>query len=83
MKTQQAVQEGVSSSSITVTSSMPHGTVLGTLLFILHLNDLPEGISAQVRLLADDCISYREINTLNGCQELQVGIKTLLVVVAL
>ena len=47
------------------------------LFFILNLNDLPEGISSQVRLLADDCILYREINTLNDCQDLQKDINTL------
>ena len=77
MRTQQVVLEGVSSSSITVTSGEPQGTILRPLLFILYLNDLPEGISPQVRLLADDCILYREINTLNDCQDLQKDIDTL------
>ena len=76
MRTQQVVLEGVSSPSITVTSDVPQGTVLGPLLFILYLNNLPEGISSQVRLLADDCISCREINTLNDCQDLQKDINT-------
>ena len=77
MRTQQVVLEGVTSSSITVTTGVPHGTALGPLHFILYLNDLPEGISSQVRLLADDCILYREIDTLNDCQELQKDINTL------
>ena len=77
MRTQRVVLEGVSSSSITVTSGVVQGTVLGPILFILYLNDLPEGISSQVLLLADDCILYREINTLNDCQDLQKDINTL------
>ena len=77
MRTQQVVREGVSSSSITVTSGGPQGMVLGLLPFILYLNDVPEGISSQVRLLADDCRSYQEINTLNDCQDLQKDINTL------
>ena len=77
MRTQQVVLEGVSSSSIAVTSGVPQGMVLGPLLFILYLIDLQEGISSQVRLLADDCILYREINTLSDRQELQKDINSL------
>ena len=77
MTTQQIDSEGVSSSSITVTSCASHGTVFGPLLFIPYLIDLPDGIPPQVRLLTDDCILYREINTLNDCIELQEDINTL------
>ena len=77
MRTQQVVLEDVSSSSITVTSGVPQGTVLGPLLFILYLNELPEGIPSQVSLLADNCLLYWEINTINDCQELQKDINTL------
>ena len=77
MRTQQVVQEGVSSSSITVTSGVPQGTVLGPIHFILYLNDLPEGISSQVRLLADDCILCQEINAINDCQDIQKDTNTL------
>ena len=77
MRTQQVVLEGVSSSSITVTSGVPQGTVLGPIHFILYLNDLPEGISSQVRLLADDCILCQEINAINDCQDIQKDTNTL------
>ena len=77
MRTQQLVLEGVSSSSITVTSGVRQGTVLDHLLFIFYPNNLPEGISSQVHLLADDCILYQEMNTLNDCLDLQKDISTL------
>ena len=77
MRTQQVVLEGVSSSCLTVTSGVPQWMVLGPLLFILCLYDLSEGISSQVRLLADDCMLCREINTLDDCQDLQRDIDTL------
>ena len=42
---------------------MPQGTVLGPLLFLCHINDLPEAVKSKVRLFADDCLLYRNINT--------------------
>ena len=76
-RSQKVVLEGVSSSSVQVTSGVPQGTVLGPLLFILYLNDLPEGITSQVTLLADDCILYREITSVEDSKVLQSDINML------
>ena len=60
------VFDGKQSSLIGVVTDVPQCTVLGALLFLLHINDLPSVVSSKVRLFADDCLIYRNIkNNLN------------------
>ena len=50
------IVDGVSSSLVDVDSGVPRGTVLGPILFLLHMNELPSIVSSKVRLFADDCL---------------------------
>ena len=47
------------SEAVPVDSRVPQGIMLGTLLFICHINDLPDIVKSTVRLFADDCLLYR------------------------
>ena len=74
---QSVVVNGTKSSNQEVASGVPQGTVLGPILFLTHINDITENVSSETRLFADDCVCYREIKTLEDCEELQKDIDTL------
>ena len=76
-RSQRVVLDGEGSSHTPVRSGVPHGTVLGPVLFLLFINDLPESVSSNVRLFADDCIMYQEVTTTTHCEELQQDLKNL------
>ena len=50
---------------------VPQGTVLGPLLFLFHINDLPSVVSSKVRLFADDCLIYKNIKNYEDQMSLQ------------
>jgi hypothetical protein len=71
------VVDGETSTSIHVESGVPQGTVLGPILFLCHINDLPTSVKSQVRLFADDCLLYRTIRHFNDHIALQEDLKSL------
>jgi hypothetical protein len=66
------VLDGESSDIAPVTSDVPQGTVLGPVLFLVYINDLPEYLkSSQLGLFADDSIIYKTIKSQKDCDSLQ------------
>jgi len=59
------VVKGEASDWLTVTSGVPHGSLLGPLFFIIYISDLPGVISkdSSIAIYADDSKKYRVIKT--------------------
>ena len=70
-RTQKVVLDGVCSDPALVLSGVPQGSVLGPILFLIFINDLPGNINSTVRLFADDCVLYRNIRGSEDQQLLQ------------
>ena len=68
------VVDGVCSKTCNVVSGVPQGSVLGPLLFLLYINDLPQHLESQCRLFADDAVIY---NTRNNNLVLSKDLQTL------
>ena len=60
-RSQWMVIDGEESDSIPVNSGIPQRSVLGLILFLAYIKDLPDEICSQVRLFADDTALYLTI----------------------
>jgi hypothetical protein len=62
-RTQTVVVSGEKSSPRQVESGVPQGSILGPLLFVIYVNDLPQAITSRAQLYADDTKIYRTISS--------------------
>ena len=60
---QRVVVEGEESDPVAVTAGVPQGSVLVPILFLAYINDLPQDIVPQVRLLVDDTAIYLTVES--------------------
>jgi len=58
-------------------SGVPQGSVLGPILFLLYVNDLPNWITCSMRMFADDTKIWNIIKSDSDCSDLQMDIDVL------
>ena len=63
----------------TVKSGVPQGSVLGPILFLVFINDLPDAIKNKlIKLFADDAKLYNVSTSLEDCVQLQQNLDSLI-----
>ena len=78
-RTQSVLVDGVRSKEEAVMSGVPQGTVLGPLMFLLYINDMPSHVHSETRcrLFADDTLLYRVVETIADQVQLQQDLRNL------
>ena len=75
---QRVVINGKSSNLAPVISGIPQGSVLGPILFLIYVNDLPEMARSKLKLFADDTKLYKSIKDVVDKEILQTDLNSLM-----
>ena len=70
-RNQTVVVNGEKSKPCPVLSGVPQGSVLGPILFVIYINDLPDNVKSEVFLFADDTKIARQVSTASDSLILQ------------
>ena len=62
---QRVVLKGQTSSWRSVIAGVPQGLILGPLLFLVHINDLPNELKSSIKLFADDTSVFTIVKNKN------------------
>ena len=69
--------DGALSSPFLATSGVPQGSVLGPILFLIYVNDIPNLIHSKIALFADDIKIWTNVRTASKCTVLQQDLDVL------
>ena len=60
---QQVILDGCHVDWVDVVSGIPQGSVLGPLLFLVYVNDLPDAVQCNVKLFSDNTKLYSRVSS--------------------
>ena len=76
-RTQRVIIDGELSEETEVQSSVPEGSCLGPLFFLIHMSDIGVGISSTIRIFVDDSKISKAIRGEEDVEQLQEDLDTL------
>ena len=72
------VLDGKSLQEYPVNVGVPQGSILGPTIFLLHINDLPDDVTSNIAVYADDTTLYSKCNQASDqWQQLKVALLSL------
>ena len=69
-KFQRVLLNGQTSGWLPVKAGVPQGSILGSLFFLIYINDLPENIESTVKLFVDDTSLFSVVHNSNTSAEI-------------
>ncbi len=74
---QRVILRNGASNWVEVTSGVPQGSILGPVLFLLYVNDLPDVVCSTAKMFADDTKLYSRVHEWQDCQQMQYDLNKL------